>query len=165
MVYVMGTRRRRRKLLAERQRRIPRAAEPLEAVAVVSKRAERLAYSREEAAQALGVSLATLDRRVVPAITTVSTEWGRRLIPAPELERYLAERSQRPRIPPPVERRRGRRPALPPEVVDRIRSAHASGESFGAIARELNREGIPTAQGGRQWWPSTIRAVLRREQA
>ena len=36
-------------------------------------------YTREQAAQALGVSLATLDRRVVPAIATVKTEWGARL--------------------------------------------------------------------------------------
>jgi hypothetical protein len=37
---------------------------------------ERVVYSREQAAQALDVSLATLDRRVVPAIATVKTEWG-----------------------------------------------------------------------------------------
>lgn len=52
----------------------------------------RLAYTRKQAAEALGVRLATIDRRVVPAITTVDTEWGARLIPIAELERYLAER-------------------------------------------------------------------------
>jgi hypothetical protein len=60
---------------------------------------ERLVYSREQAARALGVSLATLDRRVVPAIATVKTEWGARVIPAAELERYLAERTEEPRMP------------------------------------------------------------------
>jgi hypothetical protein len=39
-------------------------------------RVVRLAYTRKQAAEALSVSLATLDRRVVPAITTVKTEWG-----------------------------------------------------------------------------------------
>ena len=34
---------------------------------------ERLTYTRKEAAEALGISLATLDRRVVPAIATVKT--------------------------------------------------------------------------------------------
>jgi hypothetical protein len=48
-------------------------------------RVEPLAYTRDQAAQALGVSLATLDRRVVPAIATVKTEWGARLIPVGEL--------------------------------------------------------------------------------
>src|SRR5205809_1124094 len=56
---------------------------------------EPLVFSREQAAQALGVSLATLDRRVVPA-----------------------------------------------------------------IAHRLNRDGVSTGQGGRQWWPSAVRAVL-----
>ena len=59
-------------------------------------RVERLAYTRKQAAEALGISLATLDRRVVPVIATVETEWGGRLIPVPELERYLAERTQPP---------------------------------------------------------------------
>jgi hypothetical protein len=57
-------------------------------------RVQRLAYTRKQAAEALGVSLATLDRRVVPVIETVRTEWGARLIPVDELERYLAERRQ-----------------------------------------------------------------------
>ena len=28
------------------------------------------------------------------------------------------------------------------------------------IADRLNREGVPTARGGKQWYPSTVRAVL-----
>ena len=58
--------------------------------------AERLVYSREQAAHALGISLATLDRRVVPALATVKTDWGARLIPVAELESYLAERAEQP---------------------------------------------------------------------
>jgi hypothetical protein len=120
---------------------------------------ERLVYSREQAAQALGVSLATLDRRVVPAIATVKTEWGARLIPAVELERYLADRTEEPRMPRRRMNHSGRRSALPTEVVARIRRERAQGSSLADIARGLNRDGIPTGQGGRQWWPSTVRAV------
>jgi hypothetical protein len=122
----------------------------------------RLVYSREQAAQALGVSLATLDRRVVPAIATVKTEWGARLIPAGELERYLAERTEQPRTPRRRASRSGRSSTLPTEVVERIRSERAHGGSLAEIAAQLNRDGIPTGQGGRQWWPSTVRAVLAR---
>lgn len=123
---------------------------------------DRLVYSREQAAHVLGISLATLDRRVVPAVATVKTEWGARLIPTSELERYLDERTEAPR-----RRRRqgalsGRKPTLLPHVLARIRHEHAYGVSLAEIARGLNRDGIPTAQGGRQWWPSTVRAVLRR---
>jgi hypothetical protein len=124
--------------------------------------AERLVYSREQAAQALGVSLATLDRRVIPTIATIKTEWGARLIPADALERYLAERTEEPRMPRRRPARSGRRSTLPAEVVARIRGEHAQGHSLAEIANRLNRDGIPTAQRGCQWWPSTVRVVLRR---
>ncbi len=57
---------------------------------------------------------------------------------------------------------RGRPRALPKQVVERVEAAHAGGRSLGEIARELNADNVPTAQGGRQWWPSTVRAVLNR---
>src|SRR3954451_18959704 len=59
----------------------------------------RLTYTRSQAAQALGVSVQTIDRRVVPAIDTVKTAWGSRLIPVSELERYLAEHVETARAP------------------------------------------------------------------
>jgi hypothetical protein len=126
----------------------------------LAERVERLAYSRQQAAKAIGVSLATLDRRVVPVIATVQTEWGARLIPVAELERYLVERRQAARGRQAT--RPGRKPGLSPELVTRIRRRHARGKSLGEIARHLNTEQVPTAQGGRQWWPSTVRAVLVR---
>jgi hypothetical protein len=118
--------------------------------------------TRASRPQALGISLATLDRHVVPAIATVKTEWGARLIPAGEFERYLAERTEEPRMPRRRATRSGRRSKLPAEVVARIRRERVQGSSLAEIAGRLNRDGIPTGQGGRQWWPSTVRAVLRR---
>src|SRR5919198_2459038 len=92
-------RRRQRRRREKELRHAPRSVTPPAATdGHVGGPVERLTYSREQAAQALGVSLATLDRRVVPAIATVKTEWGARLIPAAELERYLAERREEPRI-------------------------------------------------------------------
>jgi hypothetical protein len=91
----MARRRQRRKREKE-QRHAPRSVTPEVATGPA---ADRLVYSREQATQALGISLATLDRRVVPAITTVKTEWGARLIPVVELEHYLAERREEPRVP------------------------------------------------------------------
>ena len=111
---------------------------------------ERLAYSRKQAAEALGVSLATLDRRVVPVIATVATEWGRRLIPVSELERYLAERTQEPRAEPKPPARSGRKPSVQPELVARIHAEHVSGSSLGEIARGLNADRARTSQGGRR---------------
>jgi hypothetical protein len=130
--------------------------------AVVARPAERvlrLTYTRRQAAEALGVSLSTIDRRVVPVLRTFLNDWGMRLIPVDELERYVAEHTRAARWP----RRRGGRPrTLRPDVVARIRERHARGRSLAEIARELNADGVPTAQGGRQWWPSTVRSVLER---
>lgn len=162
----MAKRRQRRK--GEKERRhahVPSRQPPPEVLGAdvrMADRVERLTYTRKQAAEALGVSLATLDRRVVPAITTIQTEWGGRLIPVVELERYLAERRQEARAERKRPARPGRKPSLPPEVVARIRDEHVRGKSFGEIARQLNTDGVRTSQGGRQWWASTVRAVLIR---
>lgn len=161
----MTSRRQRRNAAAQPRRdraKLPaRAAREFKLAESVS----TLAYTREQAAEALGISLATLDRRVVPAIATVSTEWGGRLIPVAELERYLAERTQPPRTTITASRRPGRKLAVPQELAARIKAEHASGTSLGEIARRLNAERVVTAQGGRQWWPSTVRTVLARTDA
>lgn len=123
--------------------------------------AERLAYSRKQAAEALGISISTIDRRVVPLLHTVKMPWGQRLIPVAELERLLREHLE-----PPHEPREhgiaGRPPTLPRPVVERIRLEYARGRSLAEIARALNDDGVPTAHDGRQWWRSTVRAVLVR---
>jgi hypothetical protein len=160
MVYGMTSRRRRRQAAAQRRHARSARASARASGLKLADDVERLAYTREQAAEALGISLATLDRRVVPVIATIETEWGRRLIPVSELERYLAERTKQARAARRPASRAGRKAGVPPELVGRIRSDRASGRSLGQIARELNAEGVRTAQGGRQWWPSTVRSVL-----
>jgi transposase len=123
---------------------------------------ERLTYTRKQAAEALGVSLSTIDRRVVPVLNTFFNEWGMRLIPVPELQRYVAERLVAARLEQTPRRRPGRPRKVPPEVVARMRAQRAQSRSLGQIARDLNRDRIEPVQGGRQWWPSTVRAVLAR---
>jgi hypothetical protein len=125
---------------------------------------ERLTYTRAEAAEALGVSQATL-KRLLPYIAQVELPWGTKLIPVDELERLAAERRRLPRKRRHPSRPSGRPPVLPEELVERMRAEHAAGKSLAQIARELNASGTPTAHGGRQWWPSTVRAVLVRSAA
>jgi Recombinase len=121
----------------------------------------RLAYSRRQAAEALGVSVSTIDRRVVPAIDTAKLPWGQRLIPVAELARFIREHIE-PARDRPSRRPAGRPQTLPQGVVDRIRLEYARGRSLGEIAKTLNSDGVPTAHGGRRWWPSTVRAVVLR---
>ncbi|MGH3041114.1 MAG: recombinase family protein [Gaiellaceae bacterium] len=129
----------------------------------LAERAERLVYTRKQAAEALGVSLATLDRRIVPALNTVKTPWGTRMIPVRELERFLEEHTQVAAVEFSPRRRAGRRLSVPAQVVARIQRDHAERKSLAEIARGLTADGVPTAHGGRQWWPSTVRAVLSRD--
>lgn len=49
---------------------------------------------------------------------------------------------------------------IAPALAARIRSMHEAGESYSAIARTLNGEGVPTARGGAHWYPSTVRGLL-----
>lgn len=57
----------------------------------------------------------------------------------------------------------GRPRRIPPEVADRIVFLASEGASSGAIARTLDAERVPTPGGGRTWYPSVVRDVLRRE--
>jgi hypothetical protein len=127
-------------------------------------RVERLAYTRTQAAEALGVSRSTFNRRILPLIETIEMPWGARLIPVDELQRLLAER-RRPGRKEGRSATIGRPPTLAPDLADRIRTERAAGRSLAAIARELNATGTPTAHGGAQWWPSTVRAILARTHA
>jgi hypothetical protein len=161
-LYGMPSRRQRRRAAAQRRHTSNARASARASGLKLADDVERLAYTRQQAAEALGLSLATLDRRVVPVISTAETEWGRRLIPVSELERYLADRTKEPWAERRPAKRAGRKARVSSELVERIRVEHASGSSLGEIARRLNADRAPTAQGGRQWWPSTVRNVLAR---
>jgi hypothetical protein len=121
---------------------------------------ERLAYTRCQAAQALGISRSTL-RRLLPYVETIEMPWGGKLIPVDELERLVVERRRctRPRL---ESATRGRKSAVPSEISKRIQEERYAGRSLRQIADCLNADNIPTAHGGERWWPSTVRAVLLR---
>jgi len=58
--------------------------------------------------------------------------------------------------------RLGRPPTMPQAVVRRIQRQRARGDSLRKIADDLNEAGVPTAQGGAQWYAATVRHVLLR---
>jgi len=58
--------------------------------------------------------------------------------------------------------RLGRPPTVARPVVRRIQRQRARGESVRAIADSLNRDRVPTAQGGAQWYAATVRGILAR---
>src|SRR4051794_27612523 len=118
----MSRRRHHRKEQKERRHLLP-AGRPSSAVTpdlLPADQVRRLTYTRAQAAEALGVSVQTIDRRVVPAIDTVKTTWGSRLIPVLELERYLAEHTEPARSSRARTKSLGRPAAVPEEVARRI---------------------------------------------
>ena len=58
--------------------------------------------------------------------------------------------------------RLGRPPTMSAYAIERIRRERAAGNSLAAIANGLNADRVPTAQGGRRWYPATVRYTLKR---
>jgi hypothetical protein len=163
-VYAVRVSRRGLKRRSEKVRRHAAATAPEPPANLVREatRVERLTYTRSQAAEALGVSRSTFNRRVLPLIETIETPWGTKLIPVDELERLVAEQ-RRPARARAASTKRGRPRVLPPDLVDHIRAEREAGRSLRQIAAALNVRRVPTAHSGSRWWPSTVRAVLSRD--
>jgi recombinase len=165
-VYAVQVSRRRVRHKSEKARRhaapLYRAPAPPREIVREATRVERLAYTRTQAAEALGVSRSTFNRRILPLVETVEMPWGARLIPVDELQRMIADRRRPAREQAKPATSPGRPAMVASSIVERVRAERAAGRSLGQIARDLNAEQVPTAHGGAQWWPSTVRAVLRR---
>jgi DNA invertase Pin-like site-specific DNA recombinase len=57
--------------------------------------------------------------------------------------------------------RLGRPRVISYEIVARIVAQRSAGATLRVIVDGLNAAGVPTAMGGRQWYVSTVQAVLR----
>ncbi len=56
--------------------------------------------------------------------------------------------------------RLGRPPTLSAVLRKRILSMRQSGMTLQAISLVLNKEQVPTSQGGTKWWPATVRSIV-----
>jgi hypothetical protein len=54
----------------------------------------------------------------------------------------------------------GRPDRIPAAVVEHIAAQRRGGATLQAIADGLNAGAVPTAQGGRCWYPSSVRGAL-----
>ncbi len=101
----------------------------------------------------LGVDTTTPAGEAMANVMTAFAQLERRLISQRTRDALAVKRSQGVRL--------GRPRSLPQAVVDRIVSEREQTRSWSAIARDLDAEGVPTAQGGKRWYPATVRAVYR----
>jgi DNA invertase Pin-like site-specific DNA recombinase len=98
------------------------------------------------------VDLSTPSGQFTANIMASVAQLERQLIGQRTRDALAAKRAQGVRL--------GRPRTLPDHVRTRILKAHKNGHSLSAIARDLNNEEIPTAQGGTKWHPSTIKQIL-----
>jgi DNA invertase Pin-like site-specific DNA recombinase len=146
-----------------------RVLEEGDAKALVAAKLDRLSRSMIDftalmaTAQKQGWALVALDCAVdttTPAgeamanVLATFAQFERRLISQRTREALAVKKSQGVRL--------GRPTTIPDKVVKRIKRERAKGKSLAAIADALNAEGVPTAQGGRRWYPATVRYTLSR---
>jgi len=99
----------------------------------------------------LGIDLATAAGEFMANVMASAAQWERRIIGQRTKDALAIRRAQGVRL--------GRPPLLPAEVVARVLAARRSGAGWSAIARDLDADGVPTAQAGVRWYPATVRAV------
>jgi DNA invertase Pin-like site-specific DNA recombinase len=137
-----------------------------DAKALVAAKLDRLSRSMLDftklmaTAQTQGWALVALDCAVdttTPAgeamanVLATFAQFERRLISQRTREALAVKKAQGVRM--------GRPQTLPDKVVRRIKRERACGRSFAAIAEALNAGGVATAQGGKRWYPATVRYV------
>lgn len=101
----------------------------------------------------LGVDTSTPQGELMANVFATFAQFERRLIGQRTKDALAVKRSQGLRL--------GRPVSLPDEVRRRIVTQRRRGRTLAAIADGLTKAGVPTAQGGRRWYPSTVQAVLR----
>jgi DNA invertase Pin-like site-specific DNA recombinase len=99
----------------------------------------------------LGVDTTTPAGEMMANVLAVFAHFERRLIGQRTKDALAVKKSEGVQL--------GRPRRLPESVRMRIRDLREQGRSFASIAGELNSDGVPTAQGGRAWYPSTVRAA------
>ena len=102
----------------------------------------------------LGVDTTTPAGEMMANVVASVAQYERRLIGARTKDAMAVKKAQGVRM--------GRPRLLPESVAARIRKMHKDGQTMLGIARTLNLEEIPTAQGGKLWHASTVRSILRR---
>ncbi len=105
----------------------------------------------------LGVDTSTPQGELMANVMATFAQFERRMIGLRTKEALAVRRSQGVRL--------GRPPAVPADVVDRIRDHRAEGLSYAAIGQLLDADGVPRGHGGQRWYPATVRAVALRTES
>ena len=99
----------------------------------------------------MAVDTTTPQGAAMAQVLAVFAELERRLIGQRTRDALAVKKAQGVRL--------GRPPVLPAEVVARVIAERKAGAGWSTIARGLDADSVPTAQGGARWYPATVRAV------
>jgi DNA invertase Pin-like site-specific DNA recombinase len=86
-------------------------------------------------------------------VLAVFAELERRLIGERTKAALTVSRAQGVRL--------GRPQTLSADLREHVVSMRQSGMTLEAIASKLNVECVPTSQGGKKWWPATVRSIVQ----
>lgn len=101
----------------------------------------------------LGVDTSSASGEALAHLLADFSQFERRLIGQRTKDALAAKRAQGVRL--------GRPRLVPDAIVERMFRERLSGATLREIGAGLDRDGIPTAQGGRSWHPATVRDALR----
>lgn len=102
----------------------------------------------------IGVDTSTVNGELVANIIMALAQWERRIIGQRTKDALGAVRKRGTKL--------GRPTVVSREAVAIIRAMRSSGASLRQVARVLNDGQVSTAQGGRCWYASTVRAIEQR---
>ena len=104
----------------------------------------------------LGVDTSSVTGEAMAGVVSVFAQMERRRIGERTKEALAVAKVQGTKSGKPI----GRPRAIDPKLRARVRRMRSRGMSYPVIAQRLNDEGVPTAQGGKQWYPATVRKAL-----
>lgn len=100
----------------------------------------------------LGVDLATPAGKMMAGILAVFAEFERNVISQRTKDGLAEKKAQGVRI--------GRRSNIDEEMMKMIITMYMHEQNYSAVARSLNEAQVPTAQGGKRWYPMVISKLV-----
>ncbi len=101
----------------------------------------------------LAIDTTTASGALMANVMASFAEYERRLISDRTASALQAKKAQGHRL--------GRPRTTSDEVLAMVVDLRAQGRTLTAITDDLNDKGVPSAQGGKQWYPSTVSGLLR----
>ena len=99
----------------------------------------------------IGVDTSTINGELIANIIMALAQWERRIIGQRTMLALEQVKARGTKL--------GRPTTVTRDAIAIILAMRRGGSSLRAVAAALNHAGVPTAQGGREWYASTVRAI------